>query len=74
MLFITVGIVFVLVFSIVGFAYQFISLSELPSEGVLIAIGLAQKSLRDAALDVYRPLVAKDLPEARTEVVMDCRP
>ena len=31
---------------------------DLP-EGVLIAIGLAQKSLRDAALYVYRPLVGK---------------
>ena len=34
----------------------------------LIAIGLAQKSLRDAALDVYEPLAAGDLKEARKKL------
>jgi adenosylcobinamide-phosphate synthase len=67
-LFITVGIVLGIVFAMVGFAYQFNIYAGIVVESTLIAIGLAQKSLRDAALDVYRPLAAKDLPAARTKL------
>ncbi|NYF23454.1 adenosylcobinamide-phosphate synthase CbiB [Sporosarcina sp. JAI121] len=67
-LFITVGIVLVVVFAVVVFSYQFHIFVGVAVEGLLIAIGLAQKSLREAALDVYRPLAAKDLPEARTKL------
>ena len=67
-LFITVGIVLIIVFSLVGLAYQYSIYAGILVEGILIAIGLAQKSLRDAALDVYRPLAAKDLPAARTKL------
>lgn len=64
----TVGIVFVLVFLIVGFAYTFHPILGIVVEGILIAIGLAQKSLRDAALEVYRPLENGNLPEAREKL------
>ncbi|TWT27616.1 adenosylcobinamide-phosphate synthase CbiB [Planomicrobium sp. CPCC 101110] len=37
-------------------------------EALLIAAGLAQKSLRDAAEEVYRPLIEKDLPAAREKL------
>ncbi|WP_342510017.1 adenosylcobinamide-phosphate synthase CbiB [Sporosarcina sp. FSL K6-2383] len=67
-LFGTVGIVFIAVFVIVAFAYQIHLFAGILVESVLIAVGLAQKSLRDAALSVYKPLVAKDLPEARTKL------
>ena len=67
-LFITVGIVLGIVFAVVGFAYQFNIYVGIGVESILIAIGLAQKSLRDAALDVYRPLAAQDLPAARTKL------
>jgi len=67
-LFLTVGIVLSIVFILVGFAYQFNLYIGILVESVLIAIGLAQKSLRDAALDVYRPLADNDLPAARTKL------
>ena len=67
-LFITVGIVFTMVFIIVAFAYQVNLFAGIIVEAILIAIGLAQKSLRDAALSVYKPLVANDLLEARTKL------
>ncbi|TWT03491.1 adenosylcobinamide-phosphate synthase CbiB [Planomicrobium sp. CPCC 101079] len=37
-------------------------------EALLIAAGLAQKSLRDAAEEVYRPLITKDLATAREKL------
>lgn len=37
-------------------------------EAVLIASGLAQKSLRDAATEVYQPLVKKNYPYAREKL------
>ena len=68
-LFITVGIVFtMLVLIIVALAYQMNLFAGIVVEAILIAIGLAQKSLRDAGLSVYNPLVANDLPEARTKL------
>ena len=68
LLFGIVGLVFVVVLVTVGFAYQIHMVVGVLVEGILIAIGLAQKSLRDAALTVYTPLVAGDLPEARTKL------
>ncbi|QUW24026.1 cobalamin biosynthesis protein CobD [Sporosarcina sp. Marseille-Q4063] len=67
-LFLTVLIVFAIVFVIVEFAYSLHILTGIAIESVLIAIGLAQKSLRDAALDVYNPLVAGEITEARTKL------
>ncbi len=68
MLFFTVVLVFTIVVTIVGFAYQMHVFVGIVTEGVLIAIGLAQKSLRDAALTVYNPLVSGDIPQARTKL------
>ncbi|WP_438318958.1 adenosylcobinamide-phosphate synthase CbiB [Sporosarcina sp. FA9] len=68
LLVLTTGMVFVLVFAIVGLAYKFHPVVGIAVEAVLIAIGLAQKSLRDAALEVYRPLETGNLPEAREKL------
>ena len=38
------------------------------TEAVLIAAGLAQRSLRDAAEDVYQPLIKKDWSQARKKL------
>lgn len=63
-----VGIVFSIVFTLVALAYQLHLFVGVLVEAMLIAIGLAQKSLRDAALAVYEPLAMGDLQEARTKL------
>jgi len=68
MLFITVFLVTAIVLAIIGFAYQLHIVVGIIVEAILIAIGLAQKSLKDAALDVYAPLEAGNLEEARTKL------
>lgn len=65
LLLVTVSLVFIVVFMIVILSYEIHIFVGIAVEGVLVAIGLAQKSLRDAALDVYEPLVNGDLQEAR---------
>lgn len=67
-LFLMIFIVTATVLAIVSIAYQIHIAFGIVVEGVLIAIGLAQKSLRDAANDVYEPLVAGDLDEARKKL------
>jgi len=64
----TVGLVFFAALVISLFAYSINLYIGIAVESVLIAIGLAQKSLGDAALNVYRPLIAGELPEARTKL------
>ncbi|WP_156450401.1 adenosylcobinamide-phosphate synthase CbiB [Sporosarcina sp. HYO08] len=66
--FLTIGIVFVVALVIVTVAYRLHFFVGVAAESILIAIGLAQKSLRDAAVDVYRPLATDDLEEARTKL------
>lgn len=61
---VTTSCAFLLIFS----AYNIHYIVGIAVEAVLIAIGLAQKSLRQAALDVYNPLVAGDLQEARVKL------
>ncbi|WP_432363605.1 adenosylcobinamide-phosphate synthase CbiB [Sporosarcina sp. UB5] len=68
MLVIIVFIVTGSVLAIVWSAYQLHIVVGIVVEAVLIAIGLAQKSLRDAALDVYEPLAAGNLEEARKKL------
>lgn len=68
MLFITVFLVTAVVLAIVWSAYQYHIVFGVAVEAILIAVGLAQKSLRDAALDVYTPLEAGNLEEARTKL------
>ncbi|WP_033541790.1 adenosylcobinamide-phosphate synthase CbiB [Planococcus sp. CAU13] len=58
-------IVFLTVAGAVFLAYLVHPFLGVAAEAVLIASGLAQKSLQVAAEDVYRPLVNKNLDEAR---------
>lgn len=69
-LLITSIIVFGIVLTIVTFSYTLHIFIGILVESLLIAIGLAQKSLREAALDVYEPLAAGDIKEARTKLSM----
>lgn len=62
---ITVGIVFIFVFTIVIMSYDVHIFFGIAVEAVLIAIGLAQKSLKDAAMAVHTPLQQGDLTTAR---------
>lgn len=60
----TVGVVA----TIVGLAYSINVWTGWIVETVLIAIGIAQKSLKDAAMLVYMPLVSGDVAEARVKL------
>lgn len=68
LLIVTASIVFAMVLVLVLFAYTTHLILGIVVESIVIAIGLAQKSLRDAALAVYEPLVKGDLKEARTKL------
>ena len=70
LLVLTSAVVFGLVFTVVLFAYSIHTFAGIAAESILIAIGLAQKSLRVAALDVYGPLVTGNLKEARKKLSM----
>lgn len=59
---------FLLVIWLVSIAYRLHLFAGIAVEAVLIAVGLAQKSLRDAALLVYVPLKAGDMKEARDKL------
>ncbi len=63
-----IGIVFVTVFSVVFLAYSVHPFVGIAIEALLIASGLAQRSLQVAAEDVYKPLLNKDLDEARQKL------
>ena len=62
------GVVFTAVFLLVVGAYQIHWSIGILAEAVLIATGLAQKSLHDAAEEVYEPLVHKDFALAREKL------
>lgn len=68
LLFMTTFIVFGIIWVTVVFAYMTNVLLGILVESLLIAVGLAQKSLRVAALEVYEPLAAGNLQEARTKL------
>lgn len=55
-------------FIIVYLSYKVSIIFGLFVEAILIATGLAQKSLKQAALDVYNPLMEGDLTEARLKL------
>ncbi|MGO1057566.1 adenosylcobinamide-phosphate synthase CbiB [Planococcus sp. FY231025] len=59
------GLAFSAAFVLVKGAYTVHWILGFSVETVLIASGLAQKSLKDAAEEVYRPLVNKDWQQAR---------
>ncbi|MDV6379206.1 adenosylcobinamide-phosphate synthase CbiB [Sporosarcina sp. GW1-11] len=62
------GTTFVLVIWLVSFSYRLHLFAGIAIEAVLIAAGLAQKSLKDAAMLVYEPLQSGDLKEAREKL------
>ena len=70
--FLLVGVIAIVVFTaaflLVAGAYLIHWSIGILVEAVLIAAGLAQKSLHDAAEDVYRPLVRKDFALAREKL------
>ncbi|WP_026575282.1 adenosylcobinamide-phosphate synthase CbiB [Bacillus sp. UNC438CL73TsuS30] len=61
-------IVFVSVFMIVFFGYQIHPIVGIILEAILISTTIAQRSLKEAALEVYRPLKAGTLDEARKKL------
>ncbi|MFC3210547.1 adenosylcobinamide-phosphate synthase CbiB [Planomicrobium okeanokoites] len=62
------SLVFLVVFGIVACAYSVHPFSGIAVEALLIASGLAQKSLKVAAEEVYQPLINKDLEIAREKL------
>lgn len=61
-------VVFCVSFLIVRFFYHLHPIAGIVVEAVLISTTIAQKSLRDAAIEVVRPLQANNLPEARVKL------
>ena len=69
MLFIAVvGTTLFVVVTILGISYSLNFWIGFTVETLLIAVGLAQKSLKQAAMSVYNPLVKGDLAEARIKL------
>lgn len=68
LLLVMIVIVTAIVLAIVSIAYQVNLYIGILVEALLIAIGLAQKSLKDAAMDVYKPLTAGDMGTAREKL------
>ncbi|ALS80233.1 cobalamin biosynthesis protein CobD [Planococcus sp. ANT_H30] len=60
--------VFLIVYLVVALAYSLNLFVGIVLEALLIASGLAQKSLKDAAMDVYTPLIDKDMVLAREKL------
>lgn len=60
--------VFLLVYAVVFWAYSLNAFLGIAVEAVLIASGLAQKSLKDAAMEVYNPLTNKNIMLAREKL------
>ncbi|WP_102693131.1 adenosylcobinamide-phosphate synthase CbiB [Rummeliibacillus pycnus] len=63
-----VGVTTIVTYLIVIAAYMVGTIFGILVEGVMIAIALAQKSLQQAAMDVYNPLVEGNLKEARVKL------
>lgn len=61
-------LVFLIVYAIVALAYSVNIFAGIAVEALLIASGLAQKSLKDAALDVYEPLADGNMVLAREKL------
>lgn len=64
----TVGITTLIVGGISYVSYQIDWVLYIVVQSILISIGLAQKSLKQAALDVYNPLIKGDLGQARMKL------
>ena len=63
-----VGITFIGVFALTYAAYNIHFIVGIIVEGILCGVGFAQKSLKDAAMSVYKPLVGGDIKEARIKL------
>jgi len=63
-----VGTTMFVVTAILLISYQISLLLGIVVEGLLIGIGLAQRSLKEAAMAVYEPLVKGDFAEARVKL------
>ena len=63
-----VGITFSAVFALTYAAYNLHFIVGIIVESILCAIGFAQKSLKDAAMSVFKPLVGGDIKEARIKL------
>lgn len=63
-----VAVTFTSVFAVVFTAYKIHLILGIVVETILCAVGFAQKSLKDAAMAVYQPLVNGDLREARMKL------
>ncbi|MFL6558987.1 MAG: cobalamin biosynthesis protein, partial [Bacillus sp. (in: firmicutes)] len=61
-------IVFVIVLVLVLIGYHIHPVVGILVESIIISTSIAQKSLRVASLEVYRPLIAEDLPKARKKL------
>lgn len=61
-------VVSIVTFIIVYSAYKIHFVVGLITETILIAIGLAQKSLKQAAMDVFQPLMEGNMKEARVKL------
>ena len=59
---------FLIVYAVVFWAYSLNTILGITVEALLIASGLAQKSLKDAAMDVYNPLMNKNIALAREKL------
>lgn len=68
MLFCVLAVVFFAASFICYIAYQLHFFVGIVVESLLIATTIARKSLRDAAMEVYKPLEEKDLCEARKKL------
>jgi adenosylcobinamide-phosphate synthase len=68
MLLLVLMVSFTFVVIIVFVGYKFHPLIGIAVESIIIATTIAQKSLKDASLEVYRPLVKGDLDEARMKL------
>jgi adenosylcobinamide-phosphate synthase len=68
MLFFVLLIVFLIVILLVGISYQIHPIAGIIVESLIIATTIAQKSLKEASLDVYGPLEKGDLAGARNNL------
>ena len=59
---------FLIIYTIVFLAYSLNVIAGIAVEALLIASGLAQRSLKDAAMDVYNPLTNKNMVLAREKL------
>ncbi|WP_306610706.1 adenosylcobinamide-phosphate synthase CbiB [Bhargavaea cecembensis] len=68
LLFLVAGMSVLAALAVSSAFYQVHRAAGITAESLMIAAGLAQKSLGQAAMDVYGPLKAEDLPEARKKL------